>query len=53
MTKDEWKQRREIKDSIGVDTLRKTIKDYEDKLCELHKENYELKENINTQKQRD
>lgn len=44
MNKDYWKQRREMKDAVGVDALKKTISDYEEKLCKLHTENLNIKQ---------
>lgn len=46
MKKEEWKQRRDIKDTVGVDALRKTINEYEEKMCKLHTENLNLKHEI-------
>lgn len=46
MKQSDWKQRREIKDAVGVDALRKTINEYEEKLCKLHTENLSLQHEI-------
>jgi len=36
MTSEDWKNRRSTQDVLGVNVLKKTIDDYEVKLCENH-----------------
>ena len=46
MTPSEWKDRKDLREVVGKNALQETIRNYEEKLCLLHTENLNLKNEI-------
>ena len=46
MTPEQWKDKRQFKDTVSTESLQKVINDYENKLCEKHNEILFLNQNV-------